>query len=330
VRQLTEMTMLPPINRLTPDTAGVGFYLCCSKELRQAGRGEFMALTLQDATGQLPARVFENVEAAAAEFDEGEFVKVQGRAHVHHGRLQLVVERIRRVIDADRQSGFREDDCLAVAPRPIDEMWLELEQVIGGVGNANLRTLLQRVTAARATDLRRWPAAVTVHHAYRGGLLEHALAVAASARALAHLYSADEDLVVAGALLHDIGKLDELTYDVTTGYSASGNLVGHITLGVLAVHEACASIGGFPDDLRLQLEHLMVSHHGRRELGSPAEPMTVEAFILAAADDLDAKVNQVRQALAADAGDGEFTGHHKRLGRVLWKGTRAETRSVSG
>jgi 3'-5' exoribonuclease len=166
---------------------------------------------------------------------------------------------------------------------------------------------------------------VTVHHAYRGGFLEHVLKVAETARFLAAAYGGNVDLVVAGALLHDIGKLEELEHDVSTRYSRDGNLIGHITLGVMAVRDACARIPAFPDDLRAHIEHLIVSHHGSQEYGSPVEPMTVEAFILSTADDLDAKIHQVRHATANDLGEGEFTGFHSRLGRVLWKGARQAT-----
>ena len=315
-------TTLPRIKHLPPNAAGVAFFLCCGKDLRHGRGGEFISVTLQDSTGQLPGRIFDNVEQLRDEFEAGEFVRVQGRSEVHNGRLQLVIEKIRRVIKSDDDAGFREEDCVRSSPRPIGEMWEELEAVVQSVSDPFVRTLLERTVHAREARLRVWPAAVTVHHAYRGGFLEHVLKVAATARFLASAYGANVDLVIAGALLHDIGKLDELEHDVYTRYSRDGNLIGHITLGVMAVHETCADIAGFPDDLRSHIEHLVVSHHGSQEFGSPVEPMTVEAFILSMADDLDAKIHQVRHASASDASDGEFTGYQPRLGRVLWKGAR--------
>jgi 3'-5' exoribonuclease len=308
----------------------MAFYLCCQKELRQGARGDFITLTLQDVTGQVLARVFDNVDALRQEFEAGEFVKVQARSQVHNGRLQLIVEKIRRVMESDRQAGFSEEDCLTCAPRPVQEMWGELEAVLAGVADPYIRTLLDRIVRAKEAQIRLWPAAVTVHHAYRGGFLEHVLKVSETARALAAAYGASTDLVTAGALLHDIGKLEELHHDTSTSYSLEGNLVGHITLGAIIVRESCASIPGFPDDLRTQIEHLVVSHHGSREFGSPVEPMTVEAFILSAADDLDAKIHQVRHAVAGDVGEGEFTPYHVRLGRVLYKGARGGTTPVTG
>ena len=182
-----------------------------------------------------------------------------------------------------------------------------------------VRELLQRITTQHADKLRIWPAAQTVHHAYRSGFLEHILSVARSALTLGAAYGANQDLLTAGALLHDIGKLEELDYDRSTRYSREGNLVGHVTLGTMMVRAAASAIPDFPDILRTQIEHLIVSHHGHKEFGAPVEPMTIEAMILSAADDLDARINQVRQALAED-GEGEFTPYHARLGRVLWRG----------
>ncbi len=208
------------------------------------------------------------------------------------------------------------------APRPIDEMWNELQALVAGVSDPHIRELLHRIVACNEAKLRVWPAAQVVHHAYRGGYLEHALKMADVALALARAYDARADLVVAGVLLHDIGKLQELAYDGTTRYSREGRLVGHITLGAIMVRDAALAIDGFPPDLLTEVEHLIASHHGSKDLGSPVEPMTVEALILAMADDLDAKIHQVRQATAEDANEGEFTAYHQRLGRVLWKGAK--------
>jgi len=198
--------------------------------------------------------------------------------------------------------------------------WLELQARLARVENPWIAALLRDVIAVREERLRTWPAAVTVHHAYAGGLLEHILSVAAAGDALASLYGADADVVFAGAVLHDIGKLEELTFeDGAIAYSRDGNLLGHIAMGVVLVRTAALRITDFPADLRSCLEHLVVSHHGARPLGSPVEPMTVEAFILSAVDDLDAKIHQVRRHVADDAGEGEFTAFHPRLRRVLFK-----------
>ena len=320
---MTTPSRLPPVASLPPNSHGYGFYLCQTKELKQGRGGEYVALVLQDRTGPLLARAFDNVAQVAQEFEAGEFVKVLGRTQVHNGRLQLLVEKIRRVIDTDAQDGFREDDCIECAPRPLDEMWAELQALVTtGVEHPAVRELLQRVVAANEDRLRVWPAAMAVHHAYRGGFLEHVLKVTEVARSLARVYGADMDVVTAGALLHDIGKLRELDYDTAVTYSRDGNLLGHIMIGTLLVREACAAIPGFPEALRTHIEHVVLSHHGQRDHGSPVVPMTAEAFIVASADELDATLHQVRRATASDPGDGEFTSYQGRLERKLWKGLR--------
>ena len=311
----------PNIRVLTPETGGWGFFLCAQKDVRQGRGGElFVAVSLQDRTGLLRARIFSEAARLREEFDSGDFVEVQGRTELFNGRLQLVIENIRRVNpDQDRGQGFREEDCVLSAPRPVEEMWKELDELLLHVRDPFVRELLQRITAEHAVKLRVWPAALTVHHAYRSGFLEHILSVARSALTLGAAYGANQDLLTAGALLHDIGKLEELEYDRSTSYTREGNLVGHVTLGVMMARATMTGIPDFPDVLRTQIEHLIVSHHGHKEFGAPVEPMTIEAMILSAADDLDAKINQVKQALAED-GDGEFTAYHSRLGRVLWRG----------
>lgn len=198
-------------------------------------------------------------------------------------------------------------------------MWEELRSRIAAVRNPWIGRLLHAITAKHADRLSSWPAAVTVHHAYRGGLLEHVLKLAETGTALAHAYGVDPDLIVAGAVLHDIGKLEELSFDTAASYSREGNLLGHITIGVVMVREAARAIEGFPPDLLARIEHMVVSHHGQRQLGSPVEPMTEEAFILSVLDDLDARLHQFRRHVQEDEGEGEFTAYHQRLRRILLK-----------
>ena len=314
------MARLPRVADLTPDVAGNGFFLCLRRESRTTRRGDaWFSMVLQDASGQVLGRL-ENGERFQDQFDAGEFVHVEARAQSYNGRVELLISSIRRVYpDGDRAHGFREEDCLPVAPRSIDEMWQELGALVAGVGDSGIRVLLQRIVTENEARLRIWPAAVTVHHAYRGGLLEHILQVANVGRQIAQAYEANSDLVVAGAVLHDIGKLREIEYDITASYSREGNLLGHIAIGLGMVRAAAAGLAGLPEATLGEIEHLVASHHGKKEHGSPAEPMTVEAFILAAADDLDAKLHQVRRAIADDQSEGEFTPYHTRLKRVFLK-----------
>jgi 3'-5' exoribonuclease len=314
------MTQLPRIAQLTGAANGWGYFLCSKKELRSGKSGNYLALVLQDISGEIKGKVFQDVEGLKEEFDAGEFVKIQARGNLFNQRLELVIDKIRR-IDAQRDAleGFREEDCIPCAPRPIDDMWRELEAHIARVSSPSIRELLTRVAQKQGDRLRIWPAAQTVHHAYRGGLLEHVLKIIDSVVFLADAYGANRDLLVAGAILHDIGKLEELSYGVTTDYSVEGNLLGHITIGAGMVRDMTREIPDFPHDLSVQIEHLILSHHGQKSMGSPVEPMTVEAFILAAVDDLDARIHQVRKHIEADDSDGPFTAYHRRLERVLYK-----------
>jgi 3'-5' exoribonuclease len=316
------MNRLPRLASLSAEDQGWGYFLCVYKELRAGRSGsEFLFLSLQDSTGQIVAKVMADVDRYKNEFDAGEFVRVEGHGSLYNGQLQLVLTSIRRVNpDQDRLQGFREEDCILSAPRPIDEMWMELQEHLRLVKNDHIRVLLNRVVADHEAQLRVWPAAQQIHHAYRGGFLEHITKMAEVGTFVARAYGANADLVLAGVVLHDIGKLQELAYEGGTGsYTRDGNLVGHIALGMMMVREQINAIANFPLDLRSEIEHLIASHHGVREHGSPVEPKTIEAFIVASIDELDARLNQVRKAIADDPGDEEFTAWNKRLGRVLYK-----------
>ena len=317
------MNRLPRLTSLTPEDTGWGFFLCTNKEVRAGKSGaDFLILTLQDAWGRATAKMFTDVARFGAEVEPGDFVRVEGRGSLYNGEVQLVLSTLRRVNpDQDRLQGFREDDCILSAPRALDEMWAELQAAIQGMKDPNIRVLVSRIVADHETPLKVWPAAQRIHHAYRGGFLEHVTKMAEVGRLIARAYGANEDLVLAGVVLHDIGKLQELANEGgVASYTRDGNMVGHIALGLMLVRETANGISGFPLELRSQIEHLVASHHGTREHGSPVEPKTVEAFIVAAVDELDATLNQVRQAVADDGGELEFTAWHRRLGRVLYKG----------
>ena len=315
------MARLPKISDLTPNLNGWGFFLCTRKDVRAGRTGnEYLEVSLQDVSGEVKAKVFQDVDVAKLEFDAGEFVKVQGRSNLYQGRLEIILDKIRRVIpDRDALDGFREDECIRCAPRPVDEMWAELQARIDSVQDPILRSLLLTMVARNADRLRIWPAARTVHHAYRSGLLEHILKIMTVSEFLAGQYGARQDLLIAGALLHDIGKLQELSYETATDYTLEGNLVGHIVIGVGMLRDAVREQGNVPDELVILLEHLILSHHGALELGSPVKPMTLEAYILAAVDDLDAKLHQVQRHLDEDDSPGRFTSMNRRLDRSLLK-----------
>jgi 3'-5' exoribonuclease len=310
---------LPRIAELEATSAGAGFFLCARKERRVGKGGPFLVLLLQDVSGEIGGKVFTDVESADPQFDAGEFVAVQGKGNLFNHRLEIIVDKIRRVIPDDTNIGFREEDCIRSSPRPVEEMWEELTARIASIADPHIRELLERLVARHADKLKVWPAARQVHHAYRSGLLEHILKIMDVGVFLAGAYGARRDLVIAGALLHDLGKLEELTYDVSVDYSLAGNLIGHIVLGAGMVRDAVREVPGFPAELALELQHVVLSHHGEKELGSPVVPATIEALIVAAADDFDAKMHQVCRHLAEDDSDSRFTTYHRYLERVFLK-----------
>lgn len=314
------MARLPRTAEIDANASGTGFFLCVRKEKRTGRSGPFLVVSLQDVSGEIGAKVFQDVDQNDAQFDVGEFVAVQGKGNLFNNRIEVIVDRIRRVIPEDAGRGFREEECILCAPRPIDEMWAELTGRVESIERPEVRDLIGRVVERYTERLRIWPAARQVHHAYRSGLLEHILKIMDVAVFLAGQYGASRDMVIAGALLHDIGKLQELSYDVAVNYSVEGNLIGHIVIGAGMLRDEIREMPDFPHDLAIQLEHLILSHHGARELGSPVEPRTLDAFILAAADDLDAKLHQVRRHIADDSSDSPFTSYHRYLERVLFKG----------
>jgi 3'-5' exoribonuclease len=315
------MAKLPRIAELGSNVTGWGFFLCVRKEARTGRTGsEFLELLLQDASGEIRAKVFQDVDAIKQEFDAAEFVKVQGRSNLYQGRLELVIDKIRRVLrDKDVADGFREEDCIRCAPRPADEMWAELLGRLDSVQDPGLRALLRALVDRHAERLRVWPAARQMHHAYRSGLLEHILKMMDVALFLTDRYGARRDLIIAGVLLHDIGKLRELSYEVSTDYTVEGNLIGHIVMGTHMLREVAGDFPEVPGDTLVEIEHLILSHHGELELGSPVKPRTLEAFLLAAVDNLDAKVHQIRRILDEDDSPGRFTTHRNPLDRALLK-----------
>ncbi len=223
---LSLMSRLPRIRELAPNLTGVGYYLCASKEARTAqGGGQFMQLLLQDRSGQVLGKLFaQEAERFGNEFEQGEFVAVDARTNIYRGRIELVVNRIRRVNpDQDRLHGFREEDCIPTSPRSVDEMWAELSALIAAVADEGLRVLLRRIVADNEARLRIWPAAQTIHHAYRSGLLSaHPADCPRGRHARRHLRGRPRP-AQAGAILHDTENRRSFDYDLVTG-DREGNL----------------------------------------------------------------------------------------------------------
>jgi 3'-5' exoribonuclease len=255
----------------------------------------YLSLTLSDKSGEIQGPVWDNAESLQDVCTPGNVVRIQGLVQVYRDKLQLRIERLQQVeVETDQMEAFVQS-----SHRGMEEMAGELRQVIGSVKNSFLKKLLTRIFIKDETGKKflESPAAKGIHHAYLGGLLEHSLSMAKVASLLARHYPGiDHDILVSGALLHDIGKTAELTSEGgIIDYTDKGRLKGHLVMGCEFVGQEASKIKDFPDDLLTHLQHMVLSHHGRQEFGSPVVPMTPEALLLGFIDDMDAKMNLVEQ-----------------------------------
>jgi 3'-5' exoribonuclease len=301
--------------------AVIAFFAVRSKQLRsRKDGGQYMAVTLGDRTGQIESRMWENFAEAAPGFETGDVVKVRAEVCRFNDRLQLNLEKLRRA-NADE---FELADYVPQTSKNVDELWSSLVRSVDSFTDPWLQRLVRSFLddPLMATAFREAPAAKSLHHAWIGGLLEHVVSLVAICDLAAHHYpEINRDLLLTGAILHDIGKLEELRWGTTFDYTLEGHLVGHIALGVVMIEKKLASLPGFPPQLRMLVEHIVLSHHGRLEFGSPKVPMIPEAVLFHYLDDLDAKMHTMRgeferqQAQGGEAG--EMTDWVRSLDRPL-------------
>jgi len=290
------------------------------KDVRQKKSGDpYLSLLLGDRTGELDAKMWDNVADVIDTFDRDDFVKVKGLLQIFQNRPQLTIHKMARV--ADSEVDFK--DYFPASERDPEEMFAELRGIVEGVGNPHLRALLLAFLDDEplARKYKIAPAAKHVHHAFLGGLIEHVLSVCKLSRlAAAHYPNIDVDLVLTGAILHDVGKIAELNYERSVSYSTEGQLLGHIIIGLRLLHEKLARLPDFPPRLAVLVEHLIVSHHGELEFGSPKTPLFPEAMLLHLLDNLDSKMECMRSMVAKDRHvDGCWTGYSASLDRALLK-----------
>ncbi|MFO7260458.1 MAG: 3'-5' exoribonuclease YhaM family protein [bacterium] len=305
----------PAVHELREGTRVAGCYYVESRQLRRTRQDKpYLRLKLCDRSGALEGRVWDDADRIHDLVPVGSFVGVRGRLEVFNGEVQLHLEELTPItVSPDELDLF-----LPRSPRAADVMERELEALIASVRDRGLRALLRRMLdrdSETGRAFRRAPAAKRNHHAYLGGLLEHTLSVATACDLLARHYGGevDRDLLVAGALLHDIGKVRELVTDTGFPYSDEGRLLGHILLGLQMVEAEAAAVPELPAERRLLLLHLIASHHGRYEWQSPRRPKILEGLILHAVDDLDAKLHQVTRLLAdVERGWSEYDGNFAR------------------
>lgn len=308
----------PYVNNLVPNEVVTAQFLVLSKEVRHKKSGEvYLSLHLSDRTGELEAKMWDNVHEVMDTFDRDDIVKVKGLLQLYQNRAQFTIHRLRRLLDHEIDFG----DYFPCSERNPDEMFVELQGIISGLENPHLRRLLVAVfeDPQLAAAYKVAPAAKTIHHACRGGLIEHVLSLCSLAKlTAAHYPEVDLSLLLTGVILHDIGKVEELTYARSFNYSSDGQLLGHIFLGLRLLAAKLDRVPDFPPKLRVLVEHMIISHHGELEFGSPKVPAFAEALLLHHLDNLDSKMNAMRNALKRDhlvAGD--FTGYIPSLERVL-------------
>lgn len=317
------MSEQPLIRNLKEGDVFVGHLLALEAAYKISTRGsEYLELKLGDASGDLKGFLWD-VRAVEGDPDlvkPDVFLKVKGAVSSYNGRLQIRLDKVRFAPDEEVGDFAR---FFPVSTRPVSEMLEELDALIAEVADPWIRRLLIRMLVEDAplrNAFAKAPAAKSLHHVYLGGLLEHTLSVARMARlACSHYRALNADLVLAGVLLHDLGKTHELTYQRSFGYSDAGNLLGHITMETLWTSQAMAREGDFPEELRNQLLHIILSHHGKLEFGSPVLPKTPEALLVHYLDDLDGKLEGTLRTIREDAGEGNWTPYNRSLERLIYK-----------
>jgi 3'-5' exoribonuclease len=284
----------------------------------------YLTLKLMDKTGELEGRLWDRVDELSARFERDDFILVRGKASSYLGKMQLVIQELEKLDEKQVVLG----DFLPVAAESPVMLQQRLFKLLETLGNPHLRQLMQAFVAdAEFLDkFQAAPAAKSMHHVYLGGLLEHSLAIAALVDDVTARYpELDRDLLIVGALLHDVGKVEELTYQRSFDYSDAGKLLGHIMLGVEMVEEKLRQLPDFPKSLAVHLKHLLLSHHGQYEYGSPKRPKTLEAVVLNYLDDLDSKINGIRSHIARDTqNESAWTSYHRLYDRYFYKGELTE------
>ena len=313
------------INTLADGDQVEEVYLAADKQLRANRQGNlFLQLELRDRTGMIGARMWNAGESLFRSFEAGDFVLAKGKVQLFQGSLQMILTAVTRV----PPEGAELTDFLPHTPKNVLALRERLQALLRTVSNPHLRALCDCFLgdAALMDRYSRAPAGVRNHHAYVGGLLEHVVNMLEVADRVAPLYpDVDRDLLVMGVFLHDIGKVKELSYDRSFGYTDEGQLVGHLSIGVEILTEKLSRVAYLtgepvPTELVLRLKHLILSHHGTYEWGSPRLPMTPEAIALHFIDNMDAKIHTFTRDIKEDTGGSAWTPFNSSLNRRLFKG----------
>ncbi len=305
----------PFVKDLAADQVITGFFLVQEKEVRNTNTGKpYLRMELGDRSGSVEARMWEQFEACAKTVNRDDFVKVHARVEIYRNKPQLSLQQFRLAKPEEIDLA----DFLAHTPFDVEEMYRQLLSDAEGIKNPWLQKLVLKILRNPEIEARykRAPAAKVMHHAYLGGLLEHVVGLCGLAKLVAlHYPELDVDLLLTAAMLHDVGKLDELCYERSVSYTTEGQLLGHIVMELETVAKAMEEIDGFPAKLKAVVQHILISHHGQYEFGSPKLPMIREALVFHYLDDMDSKVAAVRSAMTIESGEEQWSAYSGALGR---------------
>src|SRR6266481_2147456 len=293
-------------------------FVVVSKQIKPKKSGEpYLALTLGDRSGQVEAKIWDNVEEVLNAFEQDDFVKIKGLVNKYKNRFQLTIHKLRKLGETEIEFS----DYLPKTTRDIDELWQTLTDFVASFQNPHLKSLMQTFMSDSeiAAAYRNAPAAKTLHHAYIGGLLDHVVSLFRSCDLVCRNYPlVNRDLLLTGVFLHDIGKIHELAYNRSFTYTTRGQLLGHMIIELEMMQAKLALFPDFPAELKTLLEHLIISHHGEYEFGSPKLPMFAEALLLHYMDDLDSKMEAMRIHFEREADlESPWTSYNASLGRPL-------------
>jgi 3'-5' exoribonuclease len=293
-------------------------FVVVSKQIKPKKTGEpYLALTLGDRSGQLEAKMWDNVEEVLNAFEQDDFLKIKGLVNKYKNRFQLTIHKLRKL----GESEIEFSDYLPKTTKNIDELWQTLADFVASFRNPHLQALVRAFMSDPeiAAAYRNAPAAKTLHHAYIGGLLDHVVSLFRSCDLVSRNYpQVNRDLLLTGAFLHDIGKIHELAYNRSFSYTTRGQLLGHMIIELEMLQAKLALVPDFPPELKTLLEHLIISHHGQYEFGSPKLPMFPEALLLHYMDDLDSKMEAMRAQFEREADlESPWTSYNASLGRPL-------------
>jgi len=282
------------------------------------GGNSYLVLKLLDRSGEIEGRVWERADDLSRGFARNDFVRVRGQATLYQGKVQIRVQDVMRV----EEQTVAAEDFLPKSPFDPDAMLAELQTILRGMKNPHLLALAEACFADQELMelLKRAPGAKTIHHPYLSGLLEHTLSLLRLILKVVENYQGvDVDLLLIGGFLHDIGKVYEFSFDRSVEYTDAGQLLGHLVMEVEMVNKKIPSIPEFPEELAMLVKHLLVSHHGAYEFGSPKLPQTVEAIMLHALDDLDGKIQAIQNLPEKEPGS-KWTAFHRAYGRSFYRG----------